>query len=151
MTLITNDLNLVFRVLKIHNILHWLSKIQHSYRSPTIYLTLDIDAKKVIVFSSPSNHKCKYRIEKGIYIELSMSYWSFTNVSSTATTRDGGTFGKPTCSCTALHYENEQLWISIFFHHTKSYILMTWATELCKMWDVVFSKWCCEGFTLTLA
>lgn len=67
MTLITIDLNLVFRVLKIHNTLHWLSKIQHSYRSPTIYLTLDIDAKKVIVFSSPSNHKCKYRIEKGIY------------------------------------------------------------------------------------
>ena len=67
MTLITIDLNLVFRVLKIHNTLHWLSKIQHSYRSPTIYLTLDIDAKKVIVFSSPSNHKGKYRIEKGIY------------------------------------------------------------------------------------
>lgn len=67
MTLITIDLNLVFRVLKIHNTLHWLSKIQHSYRSPTIYLTLDIDAKKVIVFSSPSNHKCKYRIER-VYI-----------------------------------------------------------------------------------
>lgn len=65
--LITIDLNLVFRVLKIHNTLHWLSKIQHSYMSPTIYLTLDIDAKKVIIFSSPSNHKCKYRIEKGIY------------------------------------------------------------------------------------
>lgn len=68
---------------------------------------MDIDVKKVIVFLFLLNYKCKYRIEKGIYIELLMSYWSFINVLSIVIIRDRGIFGKLICFCIVLYYENE--------------------------------------------
>lgn len=101
--------------------------------------------KEVIVFSSESSHKWEYQMAKRT---VNAILKLFTNVSSTGITWERGTLGKPTCSHTALW-----VWIAVnphIFHHAKSYILITWATELCNMWDVAFST-CCEGFTLNLA